>query len=251
MKRSKRNSPCKEASSNAASSSSKNAGTPEGSKEIINCENNTTIASRETRAVNFLRILVLVLLGMTACLTSIGIYRYTQSHEVEMFETEYEMNAYRIIEYFNDAVERKLAAINAMSTSITSSALDAKEEFPFVTIPDFALKGADLRIQADAITIHWMPLVTDETREEWETYSLENRQQIDEAFLEDKKHRIKQDIEFGLSDGDRLLQESPRNETILDDGTGFHPRIYSNGATVPKGDEEDGSGPYLPLWQRR
>jgi hypothetical protein len=39
--------------------------------------------------------------------------------------------------------------------------------------------------------------------------------------------------------------------TILDDGTGFHPKIWRVGAILSPGDEPEGSGPFLPLWQRR
>jgi hypothetical protein len=202
-----------------------------------------------------LRVLVLVLLLVIATLTSIGVYFYTSNEETNNFESTYEANAPRIVESFHDAVERRLGAINSMATAITSYSLDAKQTFPFVTIPNFELRGSDLRAQADATGILWMPLVTDETRVAWEEYALTNRYQIDEAFLEDAKRREKQDAKFGLtntssSTGIRMLQQSQQG-TILDDGTGYNPRIWSNGAIGPAGDDAEGSGPYLPVWQSR
>jgi hypothetical protein len=212
------------------------------------------LARSETKAVKVLRVLVLVLLLITATLTSAGVYFYTSNDEKQNFEAGYQANAERIIESFHDAVERRLGAISSMATSITSYALDTKKTFPLVTIPNFEIRGSDLRAQADATVIHWMPLVTDETRVAWEEYALANRSQIDKAFEEDAKRREVQDDEFGLtnttSTGIRMLQQSPQ-ETILDDGTGYHPSIWSIGSIRPKGDEPEGSGPYLPLWQRR
>jgi hypothetical protein len=212
------------------------------------------LAKKETKAVNALRVLVLALLLVTATLTSVGVYFHISLEEKQNFEVEYQANAERIIESFNDAVERRLGAINSMATAITSYALDTKQTFPFVTIPHFEIRGSDLRVQADAAIIHWMPLVTDETRIAWEEYALAERYQIDEGFQEDAKQREKQDEEFGLTNttgtGDRMLQHS-QQETILDDGTGYHASIWSNGAVSPRGDEPEGSGPYLPLWQRR
>jgi hypothetical protein len=213
-----------------------------------------TLARKETKSVNLLRVLVLVLLLVTTTLTSVGVYRYTSNDEKQNFEAAYKANAERIIESFHKAVVGRLGAINSMATGITSYALDTKQTFPLVTIPHFEIKGSDLRVQADAAIIHWMPLVTDETRVVWEEYALINRFQIDEAFLVDEKQREKQDDEFGLpnttSTDDRMLQQF-RQETILDDGTGYHPSIWSIGSTRPRGDEPEGSGPYLPLWQRR
>jgi hypothetical protein len=213
-----------------------------------------TLATKETKAVNVLRALVLVLLIIMATITSVGVYLYTSNEEKYDFEVEYQANAERIIESFHDAVVRRLGAINSMSTDITSYALDTEQAFPFVTIPHFEIRGSDLRVQADAAIIHWMPLVTDETRIDWEDYALANRYQIDESFKEDAKQRKKQDEEFGLTNttgtSDRMLQVS-QQETILDDGTGYHPSIWSNGAISPRGDVPEGSGPYLPSWQRR
>jgi hypothetical protein len=141
-----------------------------------------------------------------------------------------------------------------MATAITSYALDTKQAFPFVTVPNFEIRGSDLRVQADSLTVQWMPLVTDETRTAWEEYTLTNRAQIDEAFEQDTKRSKIQDDEFGLTNstatGRRMLQQVQK-ESILDDGTGYHPRIWSNGATSPIGDEPEGSGPFLPRWQRR
>jgi hypothetical protein len=221
------------------------------------CESETdyeALARSETALVNVLRVLILVLLLIMATVTSAGVYFYTSNDEKLKFEVGYQANAERIIESFHDAVERRLGAINSMATSITSYSLEAKQTFPFVTIPNFDIRGSDLRVQADATSILWLPLVTDETRVAWEEYALINRSQIDEAFLEDVKRREKQDEEFGLtntsSTGIRMLQPS-QQETSLDDGTGYHPKIWSNGGIGPARDQPEGSGPYLPLWQSR
>jgi hypothetical protein len=213
-----------------------------------------TLARSETKVVKVLRVSVLLLLFVTTTLTSVGVYIYLSNEETQMFELGYQSNAQRIVESFHCAVERRLGAANSMATVITSHSLDAKQTFPFVTIPNFEIRGSDLRIQADATSINWLPLVTDETRDAWEEYALVNRSQIDEAFLEDAKRREKQDDKFGLtnnSDNDNRMLLQSQQENILDDGTGYHPRIWSNGGIVPPGVEVEGSGPYLPLWQGR
>jgi hypothetical protein len=213
-----------------------------------------TVTRRETKGVKVLRALVLVLLLVTATLASVGVYFYTSNDEKQEFKADYKANAHRIIGSFHDAVERRLGAINSMATAITSYALDTKQAFPFVTVPHFEIRGSDLRVRANTIFVQWMPLVTDETRTAWEEYTLTNRAQIDEAFEQDTKRSKIQDDEFGLTNstatGRRMLQQVQK-ESILDDGTGYHPRIWSNGATSPIGDEPEGSGPFLPRWQRR
>jgi hypothetical protein len=138
----------------------------------------------------------------------------------------------------------------------TSHALDSKQTFPLVTIPHFEIKGSDLRVRADAAIIHWMPLVTDDTRVAWEDYTLANRNHISKSFQDDRKQIKMQDDAFGFTNttGTRMLQQA----TILNDGTGYHPRIWSAdpaqdviASLASARDEPDGSGPYLPLWQSR
>jgi hypothetical protein len=213
-----------------------------------------TLARRETKAVNVLRVLVLVLLLVATTLTSVRVYIHLSNEETQMFESGYQANAQRIIESFHDAVERRMGAINSMATAVTSHSLATKQTFPFVTIPNFEIRASDLRVQAHATNIVWMPLVTDATRDAWEEYALINRSQIDVAYLEDVKQREKQDAEFGLtnisSTGNQMLQQS-QQESMLDDGTGYHPRIWSTGDIGLPGVEAEGSGPYLPLWQGR
>jgi hypothetical protein len=211
------------------------------------------LARRETKAVNVLRVLVLVVLFVTATLASVGVYIYLSNEETNNFEKGYQANAQRIIESFHDAVERRLGAVNSMASVITSHSLYTKQRFPFVTIPDFEIRGSDLRVQADTTGIAWMPLVTDETRDEWESYALKNHPQLDEALLKDAKLRAKQDDEFGLtnssSTGTGIQQQSQQG--TISDGIGYQPRIWSTGQVGPPGVEAEGRGPYLPLWQGR
>ena len=230
-------------------------------------EHRNRIAAAETKRINFLRGAVLILLLSIAVLATIGVYRFTVQQEQQRFEIDFATNANTIIDSFHDAIERRLGAISFLSNSITSFALATPDmEFPFVTLPHFEVLGGDLRIQASALIIHWLPLVTDDNRLEWEQYALENRFQIDETFKEDTRLRLAQDEAFGFSTtaehsgGDdrrrhrRILQQSSstiQNNTILDDGTGYHPKIWSVGNVSPLGDIPEGNGPYLPLWQRR
>lgn len=212
------------------------------------------LVQRETRDINILRLVVLILLITVATLASVGVYLFSFNSETQKFEDDFDYNARLIMDSFQRSVGRELGAVHSMSTSITSFVLASVQEFPFLTIPHFVLRGSDLRIQADALLIHWMPLVKDENREAWEEFTLENRGQIDEAFVEDAKWRIEQDMRFGLEAINASIGEQPQqpapNETVLTDGSGFHPRIWSTGGVTPRGDEPDGGGPFLPLWQR-
>ena len=140
-----------------------------------------------------------------------------------------------------------------MADSIRTLALATEQEFPFVTVPDFAVSGSNMRVQADAVLAEWAPLVTDDQRLEWEKYALANRNHIVEAYNEDETLRDRQNKKFGLLALNATFPPPPprANVTVLDDESFFHPKIWSNGGITPKGDEKEGTGPYLPIWQRR
>jgi len=210
------------------------------------------LAAKETRGINILRMVTLGLLVTIATLFSVGVHFYATYYEKEKFEDDFATNAERIVVAFQQGVEHKLVAINGMADAITSHAISSGEEFPRVTLPNFAVHGSNMRIQSSATVVQWTPLVTDDTRIEWEEYALANRFQFDEASEQDTELRNRQDEHFGLSlNYTSNLRPLNPNDTVLDDGTNFHPRIYSNGAVTPRGDEPNGTGPYLPVWQRR
>lgn len=228
------------------------------SKAVL-CEKvlSSTFAKAETRWINCLRAAVLFVLLIAAIVLSTGVFLYTRKEEQTKFNDHFEDSAHQVMESFHDMVERNIGAAASLSTTLTSYAMDQNLSFPFVTLPDFALRGAHARIESGSHVIHYSPLVTDDKRAEWQDYAFENRHHIDEAFEADEFCRTKQDLEIEQS-RQRFLHEHeeespPRNMTVLEDGTGFHPNIWNNGALDPsnRGDEPQGSGPYLPAWQRR
>mmetsp|Transcript_31479 Transcript_31479/g.75953 ORF Transcript_31479/g.75953 Transcript_31479/m.75953 type:complete len:940 (-) Transcript_31479:221-3040(-) len=229
---------------------------PDGTAMTQTDELSASLAEEETRWVNFLRVAVIRVLLLTGILLSTGVYVYTRNEEQVAFSEHVSSSAHQVLTSFEATVERTIEAVGDQSTSYTSYALDKNLTFPNVTLPHFALKGSHSRTLSGSHIIHYMPVITDETRDSWEAYASENRYQINEASEQDKHFRSKQDAALALSrsDSKRLLQtDEPRNTTIMrDDGSNFHPKIWNNGGVDAgkRGDEPPGVGSYLPMWQR-
>lgn len=241
-----------------------------------------SMARSETRVVNILRVTVLLVLMSTAVLVSAVVYRYTRNEEHQNFVASYDQSALQVIDSFHEVVQRNMAAIASLSTSITSYAKDTNVTFPFVTVPDFELRGSDQRVSSSSHLIYYSPLVTNENRDKWEEYALQNRF-LANSYERDAYFRTQQDIEYGFDstvgqqeqyratpppnsntnsntndtdteksgnkDDGRSLQGGATGFSMLDDGTNYHPKIWSP-ATRPLGDMADGSGPFLPVWQQ-
>ena len=249
------------------------------------------IAVSETRLLLWLRLALFVMLVSVTVLVSYAVYTISAADEHARFVRHAAVYHEKILDSVRAAVSTRFEAMQALSIAVTSQKLAQTttvtatddEAQPFVTLPHFEMRGSALRVTAASHALHYMPLIVDEAmRAAWETYAAQHRQQIDAAFVADATQRQRQDVALGYTsrtsttstattndkddnkrrqrhlrqdDGTtrhlQPQQSSTVNETILDDGTGYHPRIWSNGAFTPRGDEAEGEGPYLPLWQRR
>jgi hypothetical protein len=156
------------------------------------------LARNETRAVSFLRyVVILVLLG-TAIGVSLATFLYSRRVETESFESEFEGMSVMTLRSFAEAVEHKLAAMDVLATGITSHAASSGEVFPNVTIPDWEVKAAQLRTQVDGIYAFWLPLVTDETRAGYEVYCQQMQMQLFASYMAEEGMRQYQDFVFGI-----------------------------------------------------
>jgi hypothetical protein len=99
------------------------------------------LASQENRAVAWLRVLVFVVLLVTAVLVSVGTYMYIRNDEEEDFENDFSASAAKVVEAFHDAVDQKLGAANTLAATITSIAMSTGATFPNVTIPNIEVRS--------------------------------------------------------------------------------------------------------------
>ncbi|CAB9503571.1 Receptor-type guanylate cyclase gcy [Seminavis robusta] len=236
----------------------------ESQQKRLRKETAKNLASKENKAVWMLRILVMGLLLAVTVVVLAGVYIFASQSEEHDFEDGFNIHASQLTESFRNAVERKLVAIGTMGNGMTSYAQATGAEFPFVTIPDFAVRASDIRVLADALIMVWCPFVTDQNRLKWEEYAFMNRFQVNKDFAQDNTYRQEQDDYFDSlvygpnstmagHDGDnrrnRGLQEQEEEEdpNMLKDGTGYHLRIWH-----PMTDEVEpnGTGPFLPGFQR-
>jgi hypothetical protein len=207
-----------------------------------------SLAQAETRAVKLLRTCMVVCLLASASAVSTGAYRLMRNEEKEDLNTSFQENAIQLIKAFHEGLERNMRAVASMSTVITSYANQANLSFPFIEVPDFELRGANLRTQLGSGAVIYAPLVTDETRSEWEDYALQHRDHIDVAYEKESLYRM--DLDSGQ---ERRKEHSNRRSIdynqgpqVLGDGTGYHPKIFQDNRDISMG-----NGPYMPVWQRR
>ena len=190
-----------------------------------------TIAKRETKAVSWLRIMVfLVLIGTAAAVAWVG-FLYLSRSETANFDTSFYDCAARVIEAFRINSERHIQTIETFATTIMSHALYYNSTWPFVTLPDFEMQGEAIADLAFVMSLFFVPIVTAETRQGWEQYSVANQWWLAQS-LEEQAEMMTTSVSR------RELQYN--NLTIPE----YIHRVDGLTQTV-----ETGPPPYLPLWE--
>jgi len=89
-------------------------------------------------------------------------------------------------------LQQKIAAIAALSVTITASVLETNKTWPLVTIDSFQERSASARSLSGALTLSLVPIVADETRADYERFSRQNTHWLDEAMEYQTKNGIGQ-----------------------------------------------------------
>lgn len=131
----------------------------------------TEIASKENRAVTLLRIVVLlVLLGSTAAVAALA-YTYSTYSERDRFEEAFFGDAEKVFTAMGRSLDLTFSALDVCVASIVSYAKATNATWPFVTIPDVAVRAKKMRSVLNAVHVTLYPAVTNESLLEWESYT--------------------------------------------------------------------------------
>lgn len=190
------------------------------------------IAQAEDKAVNWLRLLLLIVLVASALGVSLAIYFYIIDQEDDDFKTQFISDAQKVFETIGTNFDLTLGAADAFMYKVVSHAHYSNSTWPFVTVPDFPVQAAKLLSLSGAFFFgisHYVDNAAE--REQWESYALENNGWVQESLDVQKANP------FYLG---TMVEEY--NETM----PGFK-KLYGGSyyETLPA----NASGPFMPNWQ--
>jgi hypothetical protein len=140
------------------------------------------IAKNETKTVFRLKLTVILVLIVAAVLAAVLIYRYTAGTEESQFKDQFANDASKVLAAAGSSLDRTLGALDSLAVTLVSSARALNQSWPFVTLPDFAVRASKILPLSDAVYISVNPLVTTKTRKDWEAYSLQNNYWVNETM---------------------------------------------------------------------
>lgn len=140
------------------------------------------IAHNETIKVKQLRLMVGFVLLASAVGAACAVYYFTSSTEVSQFEDQFQEDANKVLQAMGSSMEDTKAALDVFVASIVSFARYTNQTWPFVTIPDFAIRASKVRTLSEGVGIFLQPIVTPEERLDWEQYAYDNRYWVNESM---------------------------------------------------------------------
>mmetsp|Transcript_21372 Transcript_21372/g.50809 ORF Transcript_21372/g.50809 Transcript_21372/m.50809 type:complete len:1202 (-) Transcript_21372:132-3737(-) len=236
-------------SSHGGADGSSTSGHPSGASTAGSDSQNEHLGlgKRLTRNVNSSKMAVLAILFLVTIGVCLAVYFITSNGEEAEFQTTFEGQADKVLTSFQGILEQKIAAIASLGVTFTAFAQANNDTWPFVTMNDFQQRAASAKGLSDAYFLELLPIVTDDDREKWEEYSVENKGWLSEG----REYQQRFDIEpttrnLQLAEGDVVTGdvvntftggESSISETIF--------TFDENWATI----SSPRPGPYYPIWQ--
>lgn len=147
----------------------------------------------DSKCVIRMRVLLAITLIASATIMSLLVHRYITTNETKQFHDKFTNDANKVLEAVGSSLERTMGVLNAISLSFVSFAANANIEddsnnngtvnnWPFVTLPDFALHAAKLLPLTDGVYVSVQPVVYPTQKEQWEEYASQNDQWVNETL---------------------------------------------------------------------
>jgi hypothetical protein len=123
---------------------------------------------------------VLGVLVTSAVSVALSVYFHTRNSETEAFEEHFQDSADKVFDGYLRQIDRTLGIADSFVLSLVSYATHTKQKLPFVTLPEFGKRLASIRTLAKGTLVVIYPLITLDQREQWQNYSLQHYDWVQE-----------------------------------------------------------------------
>ena len=142
----------------------------------------------DTQRVIRLRMLLIITIVTSATIMSILVHRYIVTNEKKNFEEKFNNDANKVLEAVGSSLERTLGVMNVIALTYVSYAAtiadltNVTSLWPFVTLPNFALRASKVLPLTDGLFVVMGPIVSPSHKTQWEEYASQNDQWVNETL---------------------------------------------------------------------
>lgn len=182
------------------------------------------IAQNENRAVAISRLLLISVLSFFTVGVAGAVFSYINTTEINAFEAHIQEASDKVFESIGSTLALSMGAADMLTVNLVSFAAATNMTWPYVTMPDHAVRLAKFRSLIGCLVVQQYQYVTDDAREEWEKYSLENGDWVSETL--------------------EVQKADPQFKGVHTEDYIYPTRIHYAGENTT-----NNTGPYAPTWQ--
>ena len=156
-------------------------------------EDQEEIAKSETKCVYMIRGVTFGFLLLATIGVALAVYLYVDTTEQNAFDETFHDNAVKVLEAVGTLFDNTLLAVDLFTAATTSYAAalyklqnptdtSRKGAWPFVTIPDYAVRGSKLNSLSKTFLFSQYYYVEHAERDAWENYTRNNDAWVDEGI---------------------------------------------------------------------
>jgi hypothetical protein len=145
-------------------------------------EDHHGIGQEETKAVFRIKMVVMTVLLLCTTIVAASVYSHLSHTEETKFVHSFADDGKKIVDAIGVSLDKTLGVLDSLAILFVSYSLVDNQIWPFVTMPDFAVRMAKLLPLTDAISINVLPVVTPKNRKKWEAYTTESDDWINEGM---------------------------------------------------------------------
>jgi hypothetical protein len=110
-------------------------------------------------------------LFLSAQAVSVTLYMYVRNSEKYQFETSFRNDATKLLASFGANLDGTLSSADAMAVSIVSHVQATGQQWPFITVSNFAMRAGKVRDNTIAIYVNLFLHVQSDERPAWENFT--------------------------------------------------------------------------------
>lgn len=155
----------------------------EGGAESQHEEVVIIVKDETNAAVRFKLVVSIVLvLVLSAVAVALSVYFCKSKSEETHFQLQFTADSNKIFEAIGTNLDKTLGSYDSLSVALVSHARSVGAKWPFVTLPDFAIRVLKLLPLSETISIAVLPIVTPVQRLQWEEYARKNNYWVNESI---------------------------------------------------------------------
>jgi hypothetical protein len=166
------------------------------------------IAHKESQEVRRYKMMVFLIILGTSVVVAACVHCFIKRSERIQFEDHFKESAAIVLEGIGNSIARTLIPLDSLAVSIVSYARASNNTWPYVTLPNYALRMAKTMPLTDAMVIQTMPIIQPEQKAEWELYGSQHNQWVNESIkLQDSWDKYTGPIIYDWEPYDKIFSD--------------------------------------------